>query len=197
MLIAVALVVHQRSSTASEGLTATESLKAARTQALLERLGRLGFLTTVGAGVLLGIVGPKRLVLTFFCHDDRRCWPRRSRTTATCRCVRHARDRARVGSVGLVLVPRRTCHRAHTRARRTKSLADSRRSPSTHSWYSPRSSSPTQSPFCLLEAGVHQTARVSRAAVPRSRVPPPARYLRFEARRPASGTKRLRGDAPR
>ena len=37
-----------------------------RTRALLERLGRLRFLTTVLAGLVLGIGGPKRLVLTAF-----------------------------------------------------------------------------------------------------------------------------------
>ncbi len=37
-----------------------------RTQALLERLGRLRFLTAVVAGLVLGIGGPKRLVLTAF-----------------------------------------------------------------------------------------------------------------------------------
>jgi len=35
-----------------------------RTHAMLERLGRLRFLTTLLAGLLLGIGGPKRLVLT-------------------------------------------------------------------------------------------------------------------------------------
>jgi hypothetical protein len=35
-----------------------------RTQQLLERLGRLRFLTTLLAGLLLGVGGPKRLVLT-------------------------------------------------------------------------------------------------------------------------------------
>ena len=39
---------------------------SARTQALLERLGRMHFLTTVVAGFVLGIGGPKRLVLTAF-----------------------------------------------------------------------------------------------------------------------------------
>ena len=43
--------------------TAHERSKA-RTQALLERLSRLRVLTTVVAGFLLGIGGPKRLVLT-------------------------------------------------------------------------------------------------------------------------------------
>jgi hypothetical protein len=35
-----------------------------RTRALLDRLARLRFLTTIAAGVLLGIGGPKRLILT-------------------------------------------------------------------------------------------------------------------------------------
>ena len=56
-LIGLALRVRRRPPTAKEGSNA-------RTQALLERLGRLHFLTTVVAGFLLGIGGPKRLVLT-------------------------------------------------------------------------------------------------------------------------------------
>jgi Sap, sulfolipid-1-addressing protein len=43
--------------------TATES-SSPRTRAMVERLGRLRFLTTLVAGLLLGIGGPKRLVLT-------------------------------------------------------------------------------------------------------------------------------------
>jgi len=60
VLIALAVVVHRRPPNTSEGPTA----KKARTQALLERLGRLRFLTTIVVGFLLGIGGPKRLVLT-------------------------------------------------------------------------------------------------------------------------------------
>ena len=41
-----------------------EKSSSARTQALLDRLGRLHFLTTLGVGFLLGIGGPKRLVVT-------------------------------------------------------------------------------------------------------------------------------------
>ena len=63
VLIALAVVVHRRPSNTNEGPTAHESSKA-RTQALLERLSRLRVLTTVVAGFLLGIGGPKRLVLT-------------------------------------------------------------------------------------------------------------------------------------
>jgi Sap, sulfolipid-1-addressing protein len=62
-LIAVALAVHRRPANANGSRTAHERSKA-RTQALLERLSRLRFLTTVVAGFLLGIGGPKRLVLT-------------------------------------------------------------------------------------------------------------------------------------
>jgi len=62
-LIAVASVVHRRPRSTNDGPTAHERSKA-RTQALLERLSRLRFLTTVVAGSLLGIGGPKRLVLT-------------------------------------------------------------------------------------------------------------------------------------
>ena len=63
VLIALALVVHRKPPTTNESRTAHERSKA-RTQALLERLSRLRMLTTVAAGFLLGIGGPKRLVLT-------------------------------------------------------------------------------------------------------------------------------------
>jgi hypothetical protein len=63
VLIALALVVHRRPPNTNGGPTAHERSKA-RTQALLERLGRLRVLTTIVAGFLLGIGGPKRLVLT-------------------------------------------------------------------------------------------------------------------------------------
>ena len=56
-LVALALRVRRRPQTASEGTSP-------RTQAVLDRLGRLRFLTTLLAGVLLGVGGPKRLVLT-------------------------------------------------------------------------------------------------------------------------------------
>ena len=56
-------MVHRRHPTSNESATAHERSKA-RTQALLERLSRLRVLTTVVAGFLLGIGGPKRLVLT-------------------------------------------------------------------------------------------------------------------------------------
>ena len=59
----LALVVHRRPPTAHDNKTEHERSKA-RTQALLERLSRLRVLTTVVAGFLLGIGGPKRLVLT-------------------------------------------------------------------------------------------------------------------------------------
>jgi len=62
-LIALALVVRRRSPNTSDSQAAHERSKA-RTQALLERLSRLRVLTTVVAGFLLGIGGPKRLVLT-------------------------------------------------------------------------------------------------------------------------------------
>ena len=62
-LIALALVVHRRPANTNVSPTANDSSRA-RTQALFERLGRLRVLTTVGAGFLLGIGGPKRLVLT-------------------------------------------------------------------------------------------------------------------------------------
>ena len=63
VLIAVALVVHRRPAHTNGRPSAHESSKA-RTQALLERLRRLRVLTTIVAGFLLGIGGPKRLVLT-------------------------------------------------------------------------------------------------------------------------------------
>ena len=56
-LIGLALRVRRRPPTPKESSNE-------RTQALLDRLGRLHFLTTVAAGFLLGIGGPKRLVLT-------------------------------------------------------------------------------------------------------------------------------------
>ena len=62
-LIALALVVHRRPAHTNEGPTRNEGSKA-RTQALLERLSNLRFLTTVAVGFLLGVGGPKRLVLT-------------------------------------------------------------------------------------------------------------------------------------
>ena len=43
---------------------ASAETSSPRTQAMLARLGRLGFTTTALAGLLLGIGGPKRLVLT-------------------------------------------------------------------------------------------------------------------------------------
>ena len=63
VLAALALALRRRSATGNDGATARERSKA-RTQALLERLRRLRILTTVVAGFLLGIGGPKRLVLT-------------------------------------------------------------------------------------------------------------------------------------
>lgn len=56
-LARLALRVRRRPPTSKES-------SSARTQALVERLGRLHFFTTVGAGFLLGIGGPKRLVVT-------------------------------------------------------------------------------------------------------------------------------------
>ena len=62
VLIALALVVHRRPPK-TDSATAHERSKA-RTKALVERLSRLRVLTTVVAGFLLGIGGPKRFVLT-------------------------------------------------------------------------------------------------------------------------------------
>jgi Sap, sulfolipid-1-addressing protein len=62
-LITLALVVHRRPPNTIDSPTAHERSKA-RTHALLERLSRLRVLTTIVAGFLLGIGGPKRLVLT-------------------------------------------------------------------------------------------------------------------------------------
>jgi hypothetical protein len=57
LLIAVVLRVRRAPPVETEG-------PSARTQAVLERLSRLRFLTTSIAGFLLGIGGPKRLLLT-------------------------------------------------------------------------------------------------------------------------------------
>ena len=59
LLVSVALQVRRRGPRKREG-------SSERTRALLERLGRLRFLTTILAGLVLGIGGPKRLVLTAF-----------------------------------------------------------------------------------------------------------------------------------
>jgi hypothetical protein len=56
-LSGLALHIRRRPATAKESANA-------RTQALVERLGRLRLLTTIAAGFLLGIGFPKRLVLT-------------------------------------------------------------------------------------------------------------------------------------
>ncbi len=63
ILIGLALVVHRRPVNANDSRTSHERSKA-RTQALLGRLRRLRVLTTVVAGFLLGVGGPKRLVVT-------------------------------------------------------------------------------------------------------------------------------------
>ena len=63
VLIALALVVHRRPPRKNDSATAHERSKE-RTKALVERLSRLRVLTTVVAGFLLGIGGPKRFVLT-------------------------------------------------------------------------------------------------------------------------------------
>jgi Sap, sulfolipid-1-addressing protein len=57
LLIAVALRIRRAPAGETEGSNK-------RSQAMLERLGRLRFLTTSIAGFLLGIGGPKRLLLT-------------------------------------------------------------------------------------------------------------------------------------
>ena len=63
-LIALAFRVRQRPPNTNNPSSPGESAGAARTRALLERLGRLRFLTTFSAGLLLGVGGPKRLVVT-------------------------------------------------------------------------------------------------------------------------------------
>ena len=55
----VALRVRRKPPTEGEG-------SSERTRAVLERLGRLHFLTAILAGLFLGIGGPKRLLLTAF-----------------------------------------------------------------------------------------------------------------------------------
>jgi Sap, sulfolipid-1-addressing protein len=57
LLIAVALRLRRAPPVVTEG-------SSERTQAVVERLGRMRFLTTSIAGFLLGIGGPKRLLLT-------------------------------------------------------------------------------------------------------------------------------------
>ena len=57
LLIAVALRLRRAPPVETEG-------SSERTQAMLERLNRMRFLTTSIAGFLLGIGGPKRLLLT-------------------------------------------------------------------------------------------------------------------------------------
>ena len=57
ILIAVALRLRRAPVVETEG-------SSERTQAVIERLGRMRFLTTSIAGLLLGIGGPKRLLLT-------------------------------------------------------------------------------------------------------------------------------------
>lgn len=63
VLLAIALVVLAR-RVRRRPPTATKEHSNGRTQALLERLARLRFLTTTVSGFLLGIGGPKRLVVT-------------------------------------------------------------------------------------------------------------------------------------
>jgi threonine/homoserine/homoserine lactone efflux protein len=71
-----------------------------RTQVMIERLGRLRFLTTLLAGLLLGIGGPKRLVLRALAATTittlRHRLLERGRAG---RAVRRARDGARLGPV--------------------------------------------------------------------------------------------------
>ena len=63
VLFVLALAAHRRPPDTNDGPTPHERSKE-RTKALLERLRRFRLLTTVVAGFLLGIGGPKRLVLT-------------------------------------------------------------------------------------------------------------------------------------
>ena len=63
-LIALAFRFRQRPPNTNNPSSQTERAGGARTHALLERLGRLHFLTTFIAGLLLGVGGPKRLVVT-------------------------------------------------------------------------------------------------------------------------------------
>lgn len=57
LLVWASLQMRRRSPRTTEG-------SSERTRAVLDRLGHLHFLTTILAGLLLGIGGPKRLVLT-------------------------------------------------------------------------------------------------------------------------------------
>jgi hypothetical protein len=56
-LFGLAVIVHRRSGT-------VKPESSGRSKAALERLGRLGIFTTSAVGLLLGIGGPKRLVLS-------------------------------------------------------------------------------------------------------------------------------------
>jgi hypothetical protein len=56
-LVALAIRVRRKPRAPRESLSP-------RTEAMLDRLGHLRFLTTLLGGVLLGVGGPKRLVLT-------------------------------------------------------------------------------------------------------------------------------------
>jgi hypothetical protein len=107
VLIALALLVHRRPLTANDSPTAHQRSKA-RTQALLDRLSRLRVLTTVVAGFLLGIGGPKRLVLpTAAGHrlrtpDTRRApRPRRTQRSAHLTRARSCIRNRPIGALGL------------------------------------------------------------------------------------------------
>jgi hypothetical protein len=62
-LIALAVRVRRRPPNANPRPSSNER-SGARTQAVLERLGRLRFLTTFVGGLVLGVGGPKRLMVT-------------------------------------------------------------------------------------------------------------------------------------
>ena len=62
-LIVMARVVHRRPPNTNDTSAAHERSKA-RAQAVLGRLSKMRVLTTIVAGFMLGIGGPKRLVLT-------------------------------------------------------------------------------------------------------------------------------------
>ena len=102
----------------------------------------------------LGIGGPKRLVLTFLTAAVIVTAGVGERGKGgACRCLRHDRDRARVGPVRHPLpAHRQTHHRVHGRRKGRDRSPTAGRSPSSHSWFSPRSSCSTQAPFCSPDA---------------------------------------------
>ena len=151
-LLALALGVHRRPANTNQARPGTRRSKA-RTQALLERLSRLRLLTTVVAGFLLGIGGPKRLVLTSLAATTivTAGLGDADQSTLVVVYVTLGTALVSVPSILFLLLGKRVI--ALMEGAQSESVADSRKSPSTHSWHSPRSSSSTQPAFCSPDAG--------------------------------------------